>query len=139
MLKYILADKFLEPPVECPLGVAEIMRACWRIDPKERISFGEINERFARMVVNSRPKFEMCPPRPLATFSDDEETDVDDYNFCGSTEELRPKNQKLDQDGYLNPNLVNDGKPTHAYENSVPVALESVPPTPSTSSSTILT
>lgn len=43
--KLILQGIMLIPPEDCPTFVCELMRACWRTDPKDRICFKDICEK----------------------------------------------------------------------------------------------
>ncbi|XP_020299419.1 muscle, skeletal receptor tyrosine-protein kinase-like isoform X2 [Pseudomyrmex gracilis] len=48
VVKLILEGIMLTPPDECPDVVCEIMRECWKIEPRERIKFPDILDRLKR-------------------------------------------------------------------------------------------
>ncbi|KAH0563856.1 high affinity nerve growth factor receptor-like isoform X1 [Cotesia glomerata] len=48
VLKIIHQGIMLTPPEECPEFVIEIMKQCWKIDPRDRPRFSEILEKFKK-------------------------------------------------------------------------------------------
>lgn len=40
----------MDVPKKCPAAVSEIMKACLKFDPKERITFPEISDKLAQLV-----------------------------------------------------------------------------------------
>lgn len=47
VVKLILQGIMLIPPEDCPQEICEIMRCCWKTEPRDRIRFSDIYDRFA--------------------------------------------------------------------------------------------
>lgn len=85
--KFIL----LEIPENCPNEVADIMRSCWQINPKDRIQFLDICNRLSALKECideiSLPPLPRPPPMPVTInyplpFDEDEFDDIlDDDNY----------------------------------------------------------
>lgn len=102
VLKFILDGILLSIPDDCPDEVADIMRACWRKDIKERIMFSEICARLSKLKESMNQQSIAALPRPpplpvsidlalMADMAEDEDTDDE------KVEDL------LDEDNYLRP------------------------------------
>lgn len=114
VLKFILERNLLDIPEACPEEISEIMIACWRKDPKERVTFSEMRNRLIKMQ-EAQTRYNVLPlPRPpLETITIvhptllKNETDIEEEDRTGSYEDVmndsdeENKDDDLDEDGYL--------------------------------------
>ncbi|XP_063227224.1 BDNF/NT-3 growth factors receptor-like [Bacillus rossius redtenbacheri] len=99
-IKLILQGIMLIPPDDCPAVVCELMRSCWKTEPRDRVRFLEIHDQLEK----ARPPGGGAPsprlPRPPEAFPVGqlraaELVDADDY--------LRPRVPPASQTEYLQP------------------------------------
>lgn len=69
----------LIPPEGCPPFVCQIMRECWKTDPKDRIKFAEILERLEKVKVKSIQDTLPRPPQGPVTIRTPDVLDPDGY------------------------------------------------------------
>ncbi|XP_063838898.1 tyrosine-protein kinase transmembrane receptor Ror-like isoform X1 [Ostrinia nubilalis] len=65
--KRILQGIVLVPPEDCPRFAGELMRACWKTDPRDRIGFDEICRKLEVAAATGGAPVQMrlpCPPPP---------------------------------------------------------------------------
>ncbi|XKL61133.1 hypothetical protein PGB90_008190 [Kerria lacca] len=62
--KCILEGILLDIPEQCPEEVADIMKACWKKDTKERITFSDISNRLLLLKESTFQQNSFCLPRP---------------------------------------------------------------------------
>ncbi|KAJ2944619.1 hypothetical protein O0L34_g3972 [Tuta absoluta] len=62
--KIILQGIVLVPPEDCPRFACELMRECWRSDPRDRINFEEICRKLEVASVANGPSLQIRLPRP---------------------------------------------------------------------------
>ncbi|KAG7311677.1 hypothetical protein JYU34_002730 [Plutella xylostella] len=62
--KLILQGIVLVPPEDCPRFACDLMRCCWRSDPKDRISFDEICSKLEAAAATDGPAGQARLPRP---------------------------------------------------------------------------
>lgn len=122
----------MEVPQQCPAEIADIMLACWRKDPKERITFSETRSCFTELKETiTRQNVLPLPRPPLETITivhrallknsmdaeDEDKTEAfDDDKASESFEDDRindnsfddEKEEDLDEDGYLKPITKSD-------------------------------
>lgn len=61
--RLILKGIVLVPPEDCPRFACELMRACWKSDPRDRITFDEICRKL-EVAAGSRAQSQAALPRP---------------------------------------------------------------------------
>lgn len=54
----------MDIPEQCPEEVADIMKACWKKDTKERITFSDISNRLLLLKESTFQQNSFCLPRP---------------------------------------------------------------------------
>lgn len=64
--KKILRGILLVPPEDCPPFACELMRACWAIDPRERIDFDQICTKLETAQAAGESSIQIRLPRPPA-------------------------------------------------------------------------
>lgn len=67
VVKLILQGIMLIPPDGCPGFICDLMRACWKSEPKDRIKFPEIYDRLKKAYEDKefdRPSAASIPPPP---------------------------------------------------------------------------
>ncbi|BES88348.1 TyrKc [Nesidiocoris tenuis] len=98
VVKLILQGIMLIPPEETPQTICEVMRQCWRTEPKDRTDFNEIHEQLVRLssqeMTNNLPR----PPPFIMTTS-------------------IPELPELEVEYYLKPQPVS---PPHEYLQPLP-------------------
>ncbi|KAG6459342.1 high affinity nerve growth factor receptor isoform X2 [Manduca sexta] len=62
--KLILQGIVLVPPEDCPRFACELMRECWKTDPRDRISFDEICRKLELAAAGGVTTVQMRLPRP---------------------------------------------------------------------------
>lgn len=65
--RLILQGILLVPPEDCPRFAFELMRACWKTDPQDRIAFNEICTKLELAATGDGKALQMrlpCPPTP---------------------------------------------------------------------------
>nr|AVT56268.1 receptor tyrosine kinase [Jadera sanguinolenta] len=62
VIRLINKGTMLIPPDDCPSVICDLMRACWRTEPRERVTFGEIYEKLKKI---STPQLPQPPPFPV--------------------------------------------------------------------------
>ncbi len=93
-------------PDDCPNEIADIMKACWKKDTKERILFSDICDKLNQLKENMTHSSGFTLPRPpplpvtinlpaLLEEKVDEDDDDDDVD----------EDEPLDEDNYLRPRL----------------------------------
>lgn len=81
VVKLILQGTMLIPPDECPSVVCQIMRECWKTEPRDRIKFPDILERLekaqCKLIIrqNTLPR----PPQGPVTVCTPDVLDPDGY------------------------------------------------------------
>ncbi|XP_023954740.1 muscle, skeletal receptor tyrosine protein kinase isoform X2 [Bicyclus anynana] len=65
--KKILRGILLVPPEDCPRFACELMRACWAIDPRDRIGFDELCSKLETAQAEGGSGAQIRLPRPPAT------------------------------------------------------------------------
>lgn len=78
-MKLIFQGIMLIPPEGCPPFVCQIMRECWKTDPKDRIKFPEILERLEKVKVKSIQDTLPRPPQGPVTIRTPDVLDPDGY------------------------------------------------------------
>nr|XP_012136036.1 PREDICTED: muscle, skeletal receptor tyrosine protein kinase-like isoform X3 [Megachile rotundata] len=79
-LKLILQGIMLIPPEGCPPFVCQLMRECWKTDPKDRIKFPKILERFEKAKDKSIQQDTLPrPPQGPVTIRTPDVLDPDGY------------------------------------------------------------
>lgn len=105
-MKFILDGIFLDIAENCPNEIADVMKLCWKKDPKERIQFLDICNHLSKLKESishhSLPSLPRPPPVPVTIdypilFEDESEDNLDEDNY------LRPKSPQsnLSLHGYL--------------------------------------
>ncbi|XP_016907662.1 muscle, skeletal receptor tyrosine protein kinase-like isoform X2 [Apis laboriosa] len=79
VVKLIFQGIMLIPPEGCPPFVCQIMRECWKTDPKDRIKFPEILERLEKVKVKSIQDTLPRPPQGPVTIRTPDVLDPDGY------------------------------------------------------------
>lgn len=79
-MKLILQGIMLIPPEDCPAHVCQLMRDCWKTEPRDRIRFSEILERLEKAQdkpsqLSSLPR----PPQGPVTIRSPDVLDTDGY------------------------------------------------------------
>lgn len=70
----------LIPPEGCPPFVCQLMRECWKTDPKDRIKFAEILERLEKAKDKSIQQYTLPrPPQGPVTIRTPDVLDPDGY------------------------------------------------------------
>ncbi|KAG6804029.1 muscle, skeletal receptor tyrosine protein kinase isoform X1 [Apis mellifera caucasica] len=79
VVKLIFQGIMLIPPEGCPPFVCQIMRECWKTDPKDRIKFPEILERLEKVKVKTIQDTLPRPPQGPVTIRTPDVLDPDGY------------------------------------------------------------
>lgn len=62
--KLILQGIVLVPPEDCPRFACDLMRECWKTDPRDRINFDEICRKLEVAAAGGIPNVQLRLPRP---------------------------------------------------------------------------
>lgn len=118
VLKLIYEGIILIPPEDCPAFICEIMRNCWKTEPRDRIKFPEICERLEKVFENYQNENEKLTGREnihcVQINIDDKLKDNSSMKRLPRPPLLLPKLDLLDHQGYLLPNELN--KTAHYLE-----------------------
>ncbi|XP_066597332.1 tyrosine-protein kinase transmembrane receptor Ror-like isoform X2 [Prorops nasuta] len=80
VVKLILQGIMLIPPDECPPTVCQIMRECWKTDPRDRIKFPDVLERLEKLKEKQISQGSLPrPPQSLVTIRSSDNVDDDGY------------------------------------------------------------
>ncbi|XP_034189337.2 tyrosine-protein kinase transmembrane receptor Ror isoform X3 [Osmia lignaria lignaria] len=80
VVKLIFQGIMLIPPEGCPPFVCQLMRECWKTDPKDRIKFAEILERLEKAKDKSIQQYTLPrPPQGPVTIRTPDVLDPDGY------------------------------------------------------------
>lgn len=95
VVKLILQGIMLIPPGGCPPVICDLMRRCWKTEPKDRIRFGEIWENLSKAwEAADEPSSAVSLPRPpimpVAHIADTREQ-LDSENYLAPTTGHNPE------------------------------------------------
>ncbi|XP_012234031.2 high affinity nerve growth factor receptor-like isoform X1 [Linepithema humile] len=79
VVKLILQGIMLMPPEECPPVICQIMRDCWKTDPRERIKFPDILDRLEKAGKLTQQETLPRPPQGPVTIRTPDVLDPDGY------------------------------------------------------------
>ncbi|XP_014253444.1 NT-3 growth factor receptor-like [Cimex lectularius] len=65
VVKLILQGIMLIPPKDCPLGICDIMRLCWKTEPRDRINFEKICSLLKRIKATCAEQEPLPRPPPF--------------------------------------------------------------------------
>ncbi|XP_075212410.1 tyrosine-protein kinase transmembrane receptor Ror-like [Lycorma delicatula] len=92
VLKLILQGIMLVPPEDSPFEICELMKSCWKSEPKDRIHFSEIYDHLKKLLNQSRQVTQRSTlPRPPA------------FPIGLTTQRSKSAEDILDSDNYLQP------------------------------------
>lgn len=85
----------LLPPEDCPLQICEIMKSCWKTEPKDRIQFSDIHDRLSKCIHDFEQQSQQTTlPRPPA------------FPVGLSSQLSKSLEDDLDSDNYLQPQIA---------------------------------
>lgn len=99
VLKLIYDGIILSPPEDCPPLICELMKSCWKTEPRDRIKFTEICDKL-------ESEFEQFEEERTELFVENEKKQQTVQKILPRPPVRIPDIELLDPDGYLLPNEV---------------------------------
>ncbi|KAK5646760.1 hypothetical protein RI129_005224 [Pyrocoelia pectoralis] len=111
VVKLILQGIMLIPPEDCPTIICDLMKACWKTEPRDRIKFSEIFDKLDK-AYNNYEQLESSVPNKLLFQNENKINSGTLQRKLPRPPPLLPLSSNeielLDTEGYLLPNIIKE-------------------------------